>query len=192
VEGSGVRELLRALAGRSPLAAGSIETTPAVGFVPEDRHHEAIILEFSLTENIALRGAGARRGLTRWRELRQRTVSLLEAFDVRTVGAGATARSLSGGNQQKLVLARELDGSPALLVAENPTRGLDLRATTAVHARLRAARDTGMAIIVYSSDLDELAALSDRTFAMFAGALIAVPPDRQAIGHAMLGTSVMS
>ena len=189
VEGSGVREFLRAIAGRSRLAAGSLESTPAVAFVPEDRQHEAIILDFSLTENVALRGAGARRGLSRWRDTRHHTRSLLVAFDVRAAGPEATARSLSGGNQQKLVLARELDGSPALLVAENPTRGLDLLATAAIHARLRTARDAGMAIVVYSSDLDELVTLSDRTFAMFAGALLAVPRDRQAIGHAMLGTS---
>jgi simple sugar transport system ATP-binding protein len=192
VAGSGVRELLRAIAGRSRVSTGSLETTLMVGFVPEDRHHEAITLDFSLTENVALRGAGTRRGLTRWGDMRLRTRSLLEAFDVRAAGPEAAARSLSGGNQQKLVLARELDGSPALLVAENPTRGLDLRATAAIHARLRTARDAGMAIIVYSSDLDELVTLADRTFAMFAGALVAVRRDRQALGQAMLGTSTPS
>ena len=79
------------------------------------------------------------------------------------------------------MLARELQGSPALLVAENPTRGLDLRATAAIHARLRAARDAGMAVIVYSSDLDELLVLADRTYGMFSGTLIAAARDRQSI-----------
>ena len=187
VEGSGVRELLRAFAGRATIAAGTLDAPAGAGFVPEDRHHEGVALDFSLTENVALRGAGSRRGLAPWRVVRERTVALLEAFDIRAAGAGVPARVLSGGNQQKLVLARELEGSPRLLVAENPTRGLDLRATAAVHDRLRAARNAGMAILMYSSDLDELLELADRTFAMFAGTLIAVARERQAIGEAMLG-----
>ena len=191
VEGSGVHELLRALAGRAPVASGSVETSGHVGFVPEDRHHDALALDFSLTENVALRGAGARRGLSRWRLLRERTRSLIEDYDVRAPGPESSVRSLSGGNQQKLVLARELEGSPALLVAENPTRGLDLRATAMIHARLRAVRDAGMAIVVYSSDLDELLTLSDRTYAMFGGALIAARRDRQALGQAMLGAATV-
>jgi simple sugar transport system ATP-binding protein len=113
---------------------------------------------------------------------------MLDAFDIRASGTESTVRALSGGNQQKLVLARELDGSPELLVAENPTRGLDLRATAAVHERLRAARDAGMAIVMYSSDIDELLQLADRTFAMFAGTLIRVAPDRHAVGQGMLGS----
>ena len=188
VEGSGVRELLRALAGRASVAAGSLETPRSPGFIPEDRHHDAVVLDFTLTENIALRGAGARRGMTPWRALRDRTRTMLDTFDIRASGTESTVRALSGGNQQKLVLARELDGSPELLVAENPTRGLDLRATAAVHERLRAARDAGMAIVMYSSDLDELLQLADRIFVMFAGALIRVAPDRHAIGQGMLGS----
>ena len=188
VEGSGVRELLRVLAGRTSIAAGSLETPRSSGFIPEDRHHDAVALDFTVTENVALRGAGDRGGFTPWRTLRDRTRTMLDTFDIRASGPESTVRALSGGNQQKLVLARELEGSPELLVAENPTRGLDLRATAAVHQRLRAARDTGMAIVMYSSDLDELLQLADRTFAMFAGALIPVPPDRRAIGEVMLGS----
>jgi len=189
VDGSGVHELLRALARRAPVVSGSLETPAQVGFVPEDRHRDAIALEFSLTENVALRGAGARRGLSRWHRLRDRTRSLLEDYDVRAPGPESAVGTLSGGNQQKLVLARELEGSPTLLVAENPTRGLDLRATAAIHARLRAERNRGMAIVLYSSDLDELLMLADRTAAMFGGALIAAPRDRQALGQAMLGAA---
>ena len=187
VEGSGTRELLRALAGRMPVAGGTLHTPDTVGFVPEDRHLEAVALDLSVTENIALRGAGARTGMSRWAALRDRTRTLIEEFDVRGPGPESPVRMLSGGNQQKLVLARELDGAPALLVIENPTRGLDLRATAAIHVRLRAARAAGMAIVVYSSDLDELLGLADRTFAMFAGSLIQTTRDRHAIGRAMLG-----
>ena len=190
VEGSGVRELLRVLAGKTPIASGSLEGAATVGFIPEDRHREALTLEFSLVENIALRGAGARRGLTPWRRIRDRTRDMLAAFDVRAPGPDAAVRVLSGGNQQKLVLARELEGSPRLLIAENPTRGLDLRAAAAIRARLQSARKTGMAIVMYSSDLDELLLVADRMFAMFDGALMAVPRDRQAVGRAMLGAGM--
>jgi simple sugar transport system ATP-binding protein len=188
VEGSGVHELLRALAGRAATTDGSLDLPAHVAFVPEDRQREALILEFSLTENIALRGAGARHGIMPWTRLREQTARLLEAHDIRASSTEVTAATLSGGNQQKLVLARELDDAPALLVVENPTRGLDLRASAAIHDRLRAARDAGAAIVVYSSDLDELLLLADRTFAVHAGSLVETARDRDAIGQAMLGT----
>ena len=189
VEGSGIRELLRALARRTTIAAGTLETADAIGFIPEDRHLEAIALDMSVMENAALRGTGARRGLSRWGTRRDQTRALLGEFDIRAPGPDTPVRMLSGGNQQKLVLARELQGPPSLLIAENPTRGLDLRATAAIHARLRDARDAGMAIVVYSSDLDELLLLADRTYAMFGGRLIPTARDRRALGQAMLGTA---
>ena len=187
VEGSGVHELLRAIAGRVPIVSGSLEVVEAPAFIPEDRHRDALALDFTLTENVALRGAGTRRGLIPWRILRGRTRTMLDAFDIRAPGSESMVRALSGGNQQKLVLARELENAPRLVVAENPTRGLDLRATASVHERLQAARRAGMAVVMYSSDLDELLRLADRTFAMFAGVLTAVARDRHAIGQAMLG-----
>jgi simple sugar transport system ATP-binding protein len=189
VEGSGIRELLRALAGRVAIAAGTLDRPVDVAFVPEDRHREALVLDFSLTENVALRDAGVRSGLVSWTQLRERTRVLLEAFDIRASTTEVPVSVLSGGNQQKLVLARELAGAPMLLVVENPTRGLDLKASAAVHARLRAARDAGMAIVAYSSDLDELLGIADRTFAMYAGLLMETPRDRDAIGRAMLGAA---
>jgi simple sugar transport system ATP-binding protein len=109
------------------------------------------------------------------------------------------AGALSGGNQQKLVLARELDADggterrtgddvvPAALVVESPTRGLDIRASAAVHARLREARDAGTAVVVYSSDLDEVLALADRVLTCYAGTVREVPADRAAVGRAILG-----
>jgi simple sugar transport system ATP-binding protein len=125
-----------------------------------------------------------------WRALGRRTADLLARFDVRAPGPRASARSLSGGNQQKLVVARELAADatpPPLLVAENPTRGLDVRATAAVHERLRAARDAGAAVVVHSTDLDEVLALADRVVAMYGGRVTDVPADREAVGRAMLG-----
>jgi ABC-type uncharacterized transport system ATPase subunit len=189
VEGSGQRALLRALAGRADVASGTLRRPDSVGFIPEDRHEDAVMLERSLTENLALRGAGARRGLVDWTAVRERTQALLGAYDVRAASPEVRMRQLSGGNQQKVVLARELSElSPAdAVVAENPTRGLDVRATADIHARLRAARDNGTAVILYSSDLDEVLALADRMLVIHAGTVRELALDRETIGRAMLG-----
>jgi general nucleoside transport system ATP-binding protein len=198
IEGAGQRELLRALAGRIEVAGGMLHRPATVGFVPEDRYQDAVLLDRSLAENVALRGAGRRHGLVDWKAVRAHSESLISAFDVRSADATASMRTLSGGNQQKLVLARELDEEaepsavagevvPLALVVENPTRGLDVRATADVHARLRAARDRGAAVIVYSSDLDEVLALASRVLVAYAGTLHEVMADRTAVGRAMLG-----
>ena len=199
VEGAGQRELLRALAGRIAIHGGTVERPPQLGFVPEDRHRDAVLLDRSLTDNAALRGAGARRGRVAWHLLREATRRLMEEFDVRAPYTETVMRALSGGNQQKFVLAREMTppltedrASPSgasALVIENPTRGLDVRATAAVHARLRAARDRGTAVLVYSSDLDEVLALADRVVVLHAGVAHDVPADRALIGRAMLGAA---
>jgi general nucleoside transport system ATP-binding protein len=194
VEGAGQHELLRALAGRRHVAGGSLQRPPEVGFVPEDRHRDAVLLDRSISENVALRGLGRRRGAVDWSAARERTTTLMRAFDVRASDASVTMRTLSGGNQQKLVLARELatdepfEHSRALVV-ENPTRGLDVRATLDVHQRLRDAAREGAAVVFYSSDLDEVLALANRVFVMFAGRLREVLPDREIVGGAMLGAS---
>jgi general nucleoside transport system ATP-binding protein len=189
VEGAGQRELLRAFASRIPVAAGEMELPLSIGFVPEDRQRDALVLDFSLVENVALRGAGARRGRVPWREMRARTAALVERFDVRGGGAGVRARALSGGNQQRFVIARELDGDPALLVVENPTRGLDIRAIRSVHERLAAVAASGTAVFVYSSDLDEVLSFATRIVAVHAGTLRDVPLDREAVGRAILGVA---
>ena len=191
IEGSGQRELLRALAGRHRIASGRLTRPPAVGFVPEDRHRDAVLLGRSLVENVALRGAGSRRGLVDWTALESRTKSLVRAFDVRTASVRLPMRTLSGGNQQKLVLARELTGDGGGdargIVIENPTRGLDVRATDDVHARLRLARDGGAAVVLYSSDIDEVLLLADRVLVIFAGRVREAPKSREAVGRLMLG-----
>jgi simple sugar transport system ATP-binding protein len=189
VEGSGQHELLRVLAGRLAPSAGRVQRPAALGFIPEDRHRDAVLLDASLTENVALRGAGARRGRMAWPEQAHHTTQLMATHDVRAASEAVPMRTLSGGNQQKLVLAREL-GDIDALVAENPTRGLDFMATAAVHQALREARDRGVAVVVYSSDLDEVLALADRVVVLHAGVAHAMPTmDRDIIGAAMLGTT---
>ena len=187
IEGSGQHELLRALARRLPIAHGDLLLPTSIGFVPEDRHKDAVILPFSLEENVALKDAGTRRGTLRVRGNRDRTGELLSSFDVRGGTARTPMRSLSGGNQQKLVLARELQGDPMLLVVENPTRGLDLRASASVHARLREAAASGAAVVVYSSDVDELLGMATRVVVVHSGRVTETPLDRASIGRAMLG-----
>ncbi|MCU0617365.1 MAG: ATP-binding cassette domain-containing protein [Gemmatimonadaceae bacterium] len=187
VEGSGQHALLRAMAGLLPVAAGRLQSPTDVAFVPEDRHRDALLLDASLTENLALRDAGRRSGQLPWRTLAERTTALLSARDVRAAGATAIARTLSGGNQQKFVLARALDDAPSALIVENPTRGLDFRATAAVHDALRAARDAGLAVLVYSSDLDEVLAVADRVLALHDGVVHEVARERDTVGRAMLG-----
>ena len=192
VEGNGQRELLRAVAGRLHPLRGRREVTGPVGFIPEDRTTEGLILELTLTENIVLGSRPddpwIRRGRIDWRTARTRTAELLDAYEVVTSGPDARAWSLSGGNQQKVVVARELARQPRVVVAENPTRGLDLRAAGAIHARLRAAAAGGAAVLVYSSDLDEVLALADRVLVAARGVLLEPPPHatRADIGELMV------
>lgn len=187
VEGSGQHELLRLLAGRLEPTRGRVQRPPRVGFVPEDRHRDALLLDAPLFENLALEGAGVRRGRIAWRAIREQADDLMRAFDVRASGATAIARTLSGGNQQKFVLGRELRDAPDALVVENPSRGLDFKATAAVQASLRTAREAGTAVVVYSSDLDEVLQLADRVYVLFDGTVREVPRERDAVGRAMLG-----
>jgi simple sugar transport system ATP-binding protein len=191
VDGNGQRELLRALAGRLDPVSGTLVRPKNVGFVPEDRHRDAVLLERSLAENVALRGAGARRGVLDWSAVLARTDRLLRALDVRAEGATVAMRTLSGGNQQRVVLARELaaedGGTPTAVVAENPTRGLDVRATAVVHERLRSAAAEGAAVVVYSSDIDEVLLLADRVLVVYDGRVREVRAERDAVGRAMVG-----
>jgi general nucleoside transport system ATP-binding protein len=190
VEGNGQRELLRVLAGRSAATAGVVTIPATVGFIPEDRQRDALIQDFTLRDNVALLGAGARHGLMRWADVRDASRELLRDYDVRAADETVRAATLSGGNQQKLVAGREIEGSHTALVAENPSRGLDVQATAAVHGRIRAARDAGMAVVLYSSDLDEIIAIADRVIVVFAGRVTEVPLDYESIGRAMLGLPV--
>ena len=186
VEGAGQHELLRLLAGRLAPTRGRATIPDAVGFVPEDRHRDAVVLDATLIENLALRDAGARTGLVPWNALARDADALMAARDVRATAATVPMRALSGGNQQKFVLGRELAGSPVALVVENPTRGLDIRATADVLTALRDARDAGVAVVIHSSDLDEVLAVADRIVVCAAGVVREVAHDRDAVGRAML------
>ena len=188
VEGAGQYELLRLLAGRLAPTSGEVVMPRAIGFVPEDRHSDALMLDATLIENIALHHAGERRGRMPWAALRDATQTIIEQHDVRATGTADVARTLSGGNQQKLIIGRELLESPVALVVENPTRGLDFRASEAVHQFLRTARDTGTAIVFYSSDLDEVLEQADRVVVMHAGRATEIDGNRDDIGRAMLGS----
>jgi general nucleoside transport system ATP-binding protein len=187
VEGNGQHELVRVLARRLPLESGTLEVPQDVGFVPEDRQHDALVLDFPLYENIALSGAGVRRGNIAWNAERDTTARLMEQYDVRAASPNARAQTLSGGNQQKLVIAREITAAPHALVVENPTRGLDVQATAAVHSRLRDASRRGTAVVLYSSDLDEVLAVAHRIVVLYNGTLFDVAHDRDAVGSAMVG-----
>jgi ABC-type uncharacterized transport system ATPase subunit len=192
VEGEGQIPLLQAIAGRRRVAAGRLEAPADIGFVPEDRLRDALIEDFPLYENVYLRGAGRARGLVQWAAQRQATATLLERFDIRAAGPNVSARTLSGGNQQRLILGRELGGAAgaaASIIALNPTRGLDIQATAAIQDRLLAARDAGAAIVLYSSDLDEVLELADRVLVLAHRTVQEIPPpfDRDLVGRAMLG-----
>ena len=189
LENSGYQLLLRAIAGRASASRGSIRREGDVAYIPEDRHRDGMVVAFTLSENVALKGAGRRRGRMHWPRWRRTTEILLREYDVRAPHADVPASALSGGNQQKLVLARELADDPRVIVADNPTRGLDIRATAEVHARLRQAAARGIAVIVYSGDLDELLALAGRFIAVHGGRVREVAPDRGLIGRAILGLS---
>jgi len=175
VEGNGQRELLRSFG--------------AEAFIPEDRTTEGSIAEFSLTENLALRPAVGGQGTRMdWPVLRSRMVALIERDRVVAAGPDVAISALSGGNQQKVIVARALEGSPPLIVAENPTRGLDVGAAHETFTRLREAAAAGAAVLFYSTDLDEVMAWADRVVVMNGGELLTPPEnaDRNAIGALMV------
>lgn len=189
VEGSGVHELVRLLAGRIAPSSGTAEVPAAVGFIPEDRLRDALIEEFTLTENFALRGAADRVGQMPWPSLSADAGGVMQRHDVRAPAPSTRTRDLSGGNQQKFVVGREIDATPALVVAENPVRGLDIRATEHVMRELSAAAQAGSAVVVYSADLDELLPLVDRMLVVFSGTVREVPVERSTVMNALVGAT---
>jgi simple sugar transport system ATP-binding protein len=193
VEGNGQRELLRAIAGVARPAGGSLVVTPPVSFIPEDRTGEGLIAGFSLSENLVLSqgrsGPWIRGPWLDRRSASQRAGELIANHAIRAQGPDVAVQSLSGGNQQRLLIAMALERRPAVLVAENPTRGLDLRGTAELLDRLRDAARDGVCVIVHLSDLDELLELADRVIVLAHGVLHEAPPTatREEIGRLMLG-----
>lgn len=195
VEGNGQRELALLLAGRIAPEEGRARIPGGVGFVPQDRTTEGVIGAFDLTENVALAHhdrLGESRLLMPWPEIRRRAEAVRTRFGVRAPGVRTRAAALSGGNQQRLVVGRELGVATDLLVAENPARGLDVGAAAFVHEELRRRAGEGArgpGIVLISSDLDEILSLSDRIFVMVRGRLVPVPEarrTREGVGAAML------
>jgi len=195
VAGNGERELMRAFAGVLAPSGGLLEVRGRVALIAEDRTTEGLIPEFSLTENLVLEAAGHSSASHRgsfwidWAEQREKTAGLIAQFDITAPGPGTPAESLSGGNQQRFVIARALAGRPDLIVAEEPARGLDVKAADEVYARLRAAANAGAGVIVHAADLDELLAIADRVVVVSSGVTAAPGPGagRAEIGRMMLG-----
>jgi ABC-type uncharacterized transport system ATPase subunit len=181
IEGNGQRELLRGLV-FGPDAKG-------IAFIPEDRTHEGTIPDFSLTENVALQdvATGSARWLD-WPGIRERTQGIIDRSRVVASGPDTPISALSGGNQQKVVVGRALAGSPRILVAENPGRGLDVLAADEVFAQLRAAAASGAAVLFHSTDLDEVIEHADRVVVISAGELRIPGRDagREEIGRLMI------
>jgi len=187
VEGNGQRELVDSIAGIIKVESGTVvldgqELTgvspqrlhaAGVSIIPEDRRVWGLVLDMTVAENLALAqipgGDFSQRGILRWRDVRMRARELLELYDVRPADPDVPVISLSGGNQQKVVLARELARDPKLLIAAHPTHGLDVGATEYVHRRLLEVRESGSAVMLVSHDLDELLKLSDRVLVLFRG-----------------------
>ena len=153
------------------------------------------MLDFSVADNLVLgrqRAYGGWGGLGRAR-VAAHAAERIERFDIRPPTPSSAAGTLSGGNQQKVVVARELDGTPRVLLAGQPTRGVDIGAVESIHAHLRAARDAGLGVLLVSADLGELLALSDRIVVLYGGRLVAELPAADAtpaqLGEQMLGAA---
>lgn len=194
VEGNGQRELALVLSGRLEPSRGTAEIPGEVGFIPQDRSTEGLIADFDLVENVALalhRAPEYEDGIwMRWPDLRGAAEDIRTRFEVTAPSVTTRAGSLSGGNQQRVIVGRELALTKDLLVAENPTRGLDIAASAFVHSELRRLAARGVAIVLISTDLDEVLALSDRVHAIARGRLVPVPREactREGVGALMLG-----
>ncbi|MCU1483643.1 MAG: transporter related protein [Actinomycetia bacterium] len=191
VEGNGQTELVEAIMGLHALAGGRIELAGedishwstrerrhrGIGWIPADRHRNGLLLGAPLWENTML-GHQDSRPFSRgpWLDragARERTADIMREYDVRAPGVDVSAQALSGGNQQKLVVGREMTAEPRLLVASHPTRGIDVGAQAAVWGQLREARQAGLAVLLISADLEELIGLSDTLLVMLRGRIVA-------------------
>ncbi|MBW8872339.1 MAG: ABC transporter ATP-binding protein [Leifsonia sp.] len=208
VQGNGQTELVEAILGLQSRVTGSITLDgvelvgksvggvldAGVGFVPEDRTEDGLVAEFTIAENLMLdRSAGApfvRRGALQLAALESFAEEKVREFDIRAQGVTTHVGRLSGGNQQKVVLARELSRELRLLVASQPTRGLDVGSIEFVHTRIVAARDSGIPVVVVSTELDEVVTLADRIAVMYRGSIVGIVPgdtSRDVLGLMMAG-----
>ncbi|HQV56560.1 MAG TPA: ATP-binding cassette domain-containing protein, partial [Ilumatobacteraceae bacterium] len=204
VQGNGQTELVEALTGMTRVESGTVtlagldmtHATPrrwhqaGVGHIPEDRQREGLIKGFSVVENLALTDYYDKpfsNGIVMdWPAAENVATKLVEAYDVRTPSIFTDAGTLSGGNQQKVIVARELRDDLQLLIAAQPTRGVDVGSIEYIHEQIVAMRDRGVAVLVVSTELDEVMALADRVLVMYRGRIVA-DLDRQATSHNEVG-----
>ena len=176
VEGNGQTELAEAIAGVRGARSGSVFGNDGVAYIPEDRQRDGLALELSVSDNFLVTGhsfGDLRRGpFLRRGAVRAWVSGLISRFSISAPDPKAPAASLSGGNQQKIVVGRTLDRRPKVLVVCGPSRGLDVKATAFVHDQIRDAKAKGAAVVLFTADLDELAALSDRTLFMSRGRFV--------------------
>jgi len=211
VSGNGQRELAQCLAGMRKATAGRIligeqditnsnlnqRVAAGMAYIPEERMRDGAIREFSVEENIYLHDHSApqyTRGVfLNFASMQSHAVDLVREFTVKTPSLETPLKNLSGGNIQKLIMARELSRKPGVLVAAQPTRGVDIGATEYIHQRLLAQREAGTAILLISEDLDEILALSDRVAVIYEGRIMEIIPRQEAvsekIGLLMAGVS---
>ncbi|WP_089970101.1 ABC transporter ATP-binding protein [Lihuaxuella thermophila] len=190
VDGNGQTELIEAITGLRPVKSGMIQlknrdithfkprkvTEAGVGHIPEDRHKRGLVLDFTVSENMVLQSyyqpPFSKGWAIQFAEVDQYAKRLIEEFDVRTPDEHTPIRALSGGNQQKAIIAREVDRDPDLLIAAQPTRGLDVGAIEFIHRRLVEQRDKGKAVLLVSLELDEIMKLSDRVAVINGGRIV--------------------
>ncbi|CTE53056.1 ABC transporter ATP-binding protein [Streptococcus pneumoniae] len=209
IDGNGQSELIQAITGLRKVESGSIElkgdsivglhprqiTELSVGHVPEDRHRDGLILEMMISENIALqtyyKEPHSKNGILNYSNITSYTKKLMEEFDVRAASELVPAAALSGGNQQKAIIAREIDRDPDLLIVSQPTRGLDVGAIEYIHKRLIEERDNGKAVLVVSFELDEILNVSDRIAVIHDGKIQGIvspeTTNKQGLGVLMAG-----
>jgi ABC-type uncharacterized transport system ATPase subunit len=209
VQGNGQTELCEALMGLRPISAGSIHLNGSdlshastrdrlragIGYVPEDRSEDGLVADFSVADNLILdvydRPPYASGIALNLDAIRESAVKRVEEYDVRTTSVETSAGTLSGGNQQKVVVAREMSRDVRLLIVSQPTRGLDVGSIEFVHKRVVAQRDEGVAVLIVSSELDEIYALADRIAVMYEGRIVAFRPptiSEQDLGLLMAGS----
>ncbi len=193
IDGNGQTELIQALTGLTKIESGSVRIhgqdithlpvrqrlDKGLGHIPEDRHRHGLILDFRLDENMVVHSYGrppfAHYGVLDYNAIRKNSERLIAEFDVRAGKGPATlARSMSGGNQQKAILAREIDRSPEAFIVSQPTRGLDVGAIEYIHKRIVAERDKGKAILLISLELDEILDVSDRIAVIYGGEIVGI------------------
>lgn len=191
IDGNGQTELIQGITGLEPVKSGKItlcgenithssikkRNKTGISHIPEDRHKHGLVLKNTLEENLVLQRFDEKRfqkmGFIKFGEVRKYADELIERFDVRSgQGAVTTAASMSGGNQQKAIIAREIDREKPLLIAVQPTRGLDVGAIEYIHSQLVSERDKGAAILLVSLELDEVLSLSDRILVMYEGEIV--------------------